>query len=139
MNDRIRLGLANALLFLISFVAGYTVITAVAGCAAIRAVQENPELLSRELRLAAGELRDIGLILDDPEKSDSLELAALYLEDAARAIEEGRPSQGAVAGAREIIRIILNTDPGDDAKVALVLADAILRRVQAYSTPPISD
>lgn len=131
--------IASIFVFFVCFFGGYAAVAALAGCAAIQAIQENPELLSRELRLAAGELRDIGLILDDPEKADSLELAALYLEDAAAAIEAGRPSQGAVAGAREIIRIILNTDPGEDAKVALVLADAILRRVQAYSTPPISD
>ena len=130
--------IASALVFILGFCGGYALITALSGCAALSAVREDPSLLAQELRLVAGDLRGAALVAS-PELADDLEVCALYLDEAARLLESGLGSQGAIASAREIVAYMIERYDGD-VRVYLVLADAVLRRAEAYTEhPPVSD
>lgn len=137
MSNRIRTLIASAFVFFTTFFLGYSVI-ALASCQVLEMVNENPQAMARELRLAADDIRGIASLSDDPSRSANLELIALYLDDVSVALENALPTEGATAAAREIIRLLM-PDVGEDARPILVLADAVLRRIEAYRTPPILD
>ena len=93
-----------------------------------------------ELELAAQDLEDVSLLLDDEDKAATLEEVADILESLAVAIEEQEPSVDWIQTAEVALDLIaaalerVDLESQGDARAALVVARAVLRRAAAYAS-----
>jgi hypothetical protein len=92
-----------------------------------------------ELQLAAQDIDDVALLLDDEETAATLEEVADILEGLAVAIEDQAPSVDWIETSGVALDLIaaalerLEPESQDDARAALVVARAVLRRVATYA------
>lgn len=115
-------------------------LVALAGCKTDDQGRTVPDwhVIAQELELAGTDFAALSALVDDPALADALQQAAALSQQVAAALEAGAPP-GEPLDALEAVLVLaeglvaqLPADEQGDALVALFVARAVVRRIEAY-------